>query len=204
VTVAALVALTFIAGILARRGDGSKPYTSAMTRCRHAQDEAEQRKIAVKAIADARDAARNEAKALDKARNEEAARAREAVRKTQLVEAHLALERGMNACKQDLVPEGLLWLARSLEVVPDDETELRLVLAPVAGQVGAGKSTPSNNHSADYTSFVPSPNRKVFAQNFYRGPNESMIHLCDLDTGKVRGKRLRTAGSVQFDGFQSG
>jgi WD40 repeat protein len=50
----------------------------------------------------------------------------EALRKTRLVEAHLALERTMNHCQRDEIAQGLVWLARGPEVVPEDEAELQL------------------------------------------------------------------------------
>src|SRR5262249_44543495 len=71
----------------------------------------------------ARQAADREASALKQAQREATARAEEAVRKTRLVEAHLALERAMNHCQRDEAAWGLLWLARGLEVVPEDEVE---------------------------------------------------------------------------------
>jgi WD40 repeat protein len=64
--------------------------------------------------------------ALEEVRREAAARAAEARRKARLVEAHLALERAMNHCQRNEVAEGLVWLARGLEVVPEDEADLQL------------------------------------------------------------------------------
>jgi WD40 repeat protein len=130
-----------------------------------------------------------EVEAAEKERNEETARAQEAIRKTQLVEAHLALERAMNYCHRDEVVQGLLWLARGLEVVPADESELqrsfRHLLAGWSQEI-----SPLKQVFPSVGSWPPSPDGKVIAERNTTGA----IQLRDAETFKPVGKPFVHAG----------
>ena len=47
------------------------------------------------------------------------------LRDTKILSSRLALDRGLSLCEQDEVQQGLLWLARSLELAPTNEADLR-------------------------------------------------------------------------------
>jgi serine/threonine protein kinase/WD40 repeat protein len=163
-------------------------------------DEVEQRIAAVKAEkakakADerARKAAEREILALGKVTAVETARAEEATRKTRLIEAHLALERGMNACERDQVQEGLLWLARSLEAAPKDDRELQLslrrLLAAWSGEISMLKEIiPLHGYPK-----AISPNRKLVAEG---SMDVRSVRLTDVHTGKLVSDPLRMSGLV--------
>jgi WD40 repeat protein/tRNA A-37 threonylcarbamoyl transferase component Bud32/uncharacterized protein YbaR (Trm112 family) len=59
-----------------------------------------------------------------RARQEAETRRREAM----VALANLTLEHGLNLCKDNDVPRGMLWLARGLEITPDGSEELRRVM----------------------------------------------------------------------------
>jgi serine/threonine protein kinase/WD40 repeat protein len=152
------------------------------------EKEAEQRKVAVKAIGEARDAAAGRAKA-------ETARAEEATRKIRLVEAHRALERGMNACERDQVQEGLLWLARSLEAAPEDDLELQLSLRRLLAAWSREISTLKEIIPLQGTPMAISPNRNVIVEAYNDGIDGS-VWLTDVHTGKWLSEPLRMSGLV--------
>jgi hypothetical protein len=56
--------------------------------------------------------------------------------------SHLALERAMNHCRRDEVAEGLVWLARALEVVPEDEAEFQALVAALTLGLGPARPLP--------------------------------------------------------------
>jgi WD40 repeat protein len=147
----------------------------------------------------ARQAADQEARALEKARLLEVARADAEARKTKLVEAHLALERAMNHCQRDEVTEGLLWLARGLEVVPDDETELRLsfrrLLAGWSQDLNQLKQMLPITNDGDVEPAL-SPNGKVFATSYHYALDKPPgIRLADAVTGKPLGQPIHPRGT---------
>jgi WD40 repeat protein len=147
----------------------------------------------------ARDAAEKEAKALQKARLMEAARADAEARKTRLVEAHLALERANNHFLRDEVAQGLLWLARGLEVVPEDETELRLsfrrLLAGWSPQVHPLQQILPIADAANMEVAV-SPDGKLLAAAWNMGRDKPpRVQLSDMVTGKPVGKPIPHQGT---------
>lgn len=60
--------------------------------------------------------------------SQEQANTAAALRQSQELAATLALDRGLGLCEQGEVGRGMLWLVRSLELVPDDATELQRVI----------------------------------------------------------------------------
>jgi WD40 repeat protein/tRNA A-37 threonylcarbamoyl transferase component Bud32 len=71
-----------------------------------------------------RQEAEKNAEAEANARQEANTRRRQAV----LALANVSLEHGLNLCKDNDVPRGMIWLARALEMAPADSNELRRVI----------------------------------------------------------------------------
>ena len=93
----------------------------------------------------------------------------------------------MNHCQRDEVPEGLVWLARGLEVVPEDETELqqsfRRLLAGWSQQIHPLKQVLPVAYSS-----ALSPNGKLLAE-WLRTPADA-VQLRAADTCKPLGKPI--------------
>jgi WD40 repeat protein/serine/threonine protein kinase len=84
---------------------------------RRADREAEQARLAE---GQAEEQAKKAARDRDKARAEET--------KARRLAAVLALDRGLNLCEQQHIDQGLLWQARSLELSPGEDADLRQVI----------------------------------------------------------------------------
>ena len=185
------------------------------------KDEADQRKTAVNAISDARDAeaakakaeewariaSQAEGKAIAKARDAETARAGDAQRKVRLVETRLALERGINACERDQVVEGLLWLARGLEGVPDDEPDLRLSLRRLLDAWSREIHTLKQYIPLTGSLMAVNHDRKIFVEAFRqadKGEWRNIVRLRDLNTGRMLGESIPIVAAPQFAIFSPG
>ncbi|MGF1582080.1 MAG: protein kinase [Gemmataceae bacterium] len=112
-------------------------------------------------------------------------------RETQLVQAHLALEKGMNRIEQGQIGPGLLWLARGLEVVPPDATELNHSLRMLLGGWRNSLFTLEGGlpFRSELDAVALSPDGKIA---FVGGPISAQ--LWDLAAGKRLGPLLRYGG----------
>ncbi|MBI1830459.1 MAG: hypothetical protein HYR84_03300 [Planctomycetes bacterium] len=147
VTAAAIVLTTLLAGIVGTSWGWVEALWQRNDAVQARNDEAGQRKIAVKAIGDARDEALARADAEEKGRKlaervadaekqkliAEQGKIEAGKRQVRLIEAHLALERGMIRCERGEIGPGLLWLARGLEVAPEDAHDLKRSLRTLLG-----------------------------------------------------------------------
>jgi WD40 repeat protein len=118
-------------------------------------------------------------------------------REIKLVEAHLALEHAMNHFRQDEAANGLLWLARGLEAVPEDEAALqrsfRVLLAGWSRQIHPVKQV----FPIGRAQFVRSPDGRILVttaskvpkSEFFKG-SEAEIRLWDAATGKPLGQPI--------------
>jgi WD40 repeat protein len=116
-------------------------------------------------------------------------------RQTRLVEAHLALERAMNHCQRDEIAQGLVWLARGLELVPQDEAELQLSFRRLprswSRHLNALKQVlpiPSNLN----LQIAVSPDGKMLATG---QDKPAGVQLWDAVTGKALGKPISLPGA---------
>jgi WD40 repeat protein len=109
-------------------------------------------------------------------------------RETQLVAAHMALQRGTDELERGAIGPGMLWLVRGLELAPDDEGELRqslrLLLAGWSGQIHPLRSL------FPVTGIWPPqvaihPKGKILARTGIKS-----AELWDAATGKRLGKAL--------------
>jgi WD40 repeat protein len=113
-------------------------------------------------------------------------------RETQLVAAHLALEKGTNRLERGDISPGLLWLVRGLESLPADERDLRdsfrRLLAGWSRELHPLRDIiPVGRHYG--TALALSPDGKVLAT-----PSENALCLWDTATGKPLGKPLPHPG----------
>jgi WD40 repeat protein len=143
-------------------------------------------------------AAQKEAKALEEARREAAARAAEARRKTRLVEAHLALERAMNHCRRDEVAAGLVWLARGLEVVSEDEAELQLAFRRLLRGWSRHLHVLKQVLPITGIPLARSPDGKVLATGRVKPGG---VQLWDAGTGKALGPPIALPGVPRYVAF---
>jgi WD40 repeat protein len=144
------------------------------------------------AEAEARRAAEKEAAA-------EKRRAAEAARGERLVQAHLALEKGTNRIDRGEVAAGMLWLARGLEVAPDDAADLRRSLRTLLG--GWTRAVPTlkavARHDGRVNTMVFSPDgKKVLTAS-----DDKTARLWDAATGEPLTDPLRHDGPVNWAAF---
>jgi WD40 repeat protein len=152
------------------------------------------------AQAAARTAAEQKAAALEKARvaaqkqaEAEKRRADEARQRERTVEAYLALEKGTNRLDRGETVPGVLWLARGLEVAPDDAVELRRSFRALLG--GWTRDLPSLDavlpQGGVNTLVLSRDGKKLLTAG-----NDRTVRLWEAATGKPLGQPLRLSEPV--------
>jgi eukaryotic-like serine/threonine-protein kinase len=142
----------------------------------------------------ARVAAQNEAEA-------EKRRAEEARQRERTVQAYLALEKGTNRLDRGELVPGVLWLARGLEVAPDDAVELRRSFRTLLG--GWTRDLPSLKavlrHDGGVNSVVLSPGGK----KLLTAGHDKTARLWDAATGEPLGEPLHHSEPVSGAAFHA-
>jgi WD40 repeat protein len=150
---------------------------------------------AARAAAEQRAAAEKDAHAAaEQVAETEKRRAEEARQRERTVQAYLALEKGTNRLDRGELVPGLLWLARGLEVAPDDAAELRRSFRALLG--GWTSDLPSLEavlpHDGGVTTLVRSPDGK----KLLTAGNDRTLRLWDAATGEPLGEPLRLSEPV--------
>jgi WD40 repeat protein/tRNA A-37 threonylcarbamoyl transferase component Bud32 len=121
-------------------------------------------------------------------------RAEEAGRRERAVEAHLALERGLNRIDRGEIGHGLLWLARGLEVAPDDEAGLQGSLRLTLGswKSWAPRPGPALEHGDHVFAAAFTHDGKVLAT----GDASNKLRAWEVATGTLLGKPVDAEGNI--------
>jgi predicted Ser/Thr protein kinase len=157
-------------------------------------DKANAQATARRAAEEKADAEKDARRAAQKVAEAEKRRADEARQRERTVQAYLALEKGANRLDRGELVAGLLWLARGLEVAPDDADELRRSFRTLLG--GWTRDLPSLRAVPQYdgpvTTLVVSPDgKKVLTAG-----NDKTARLWDAGTGEPLGEPLRLSEPV--------
>jgi serine/threonine protein kinase/WD40 repeat protein len=211
VMIVGIIALTLIAGIIGTSWGWREALWQRDDAVEARKEEANQRTLAVEAIAGKRDSAIARADAEERARKlaekvaeadrlklvAEQAKIEETKRHARLIEAHLALERGTTRCERGDIGPGLLWLARGLGVVPNDAAELKQSLRTLLGgwslQLHPIKNVlplPGHLHDLDQMRVMFSADGKIALR---KGISE-VAQLLDIAAGKELGSRIEFSG----------
>jgi WD40 repeat protein len=137
--------------------------------------------------ADAEAAARTAAE--EKAATERQ-RAEEAGRRARSVQAHLALEKGLNCIDRGEIGLGLLWLVRGLEVVPEDEAGLEGSLRLALGRWN--RSAPRPGPALEHPEFVSEAAFTLDGKTLATGDASGKLRVWDVATGALIGTPLDT------------
>jgi WD40 repeat protein len=121
-------------------------------------------------------------------------RAEEAGRRERAVQGHLALEKGLNRLDRDEIAAGLLWLARGLEVAPEDEAALQGSLRLTLGswKTSAPRPGPALEHDHFVFAAAFTPDGKTLATADASGK----LRAWDVATGTLLGKPLNAEGEI--------
>jgi WD40 repeat protein len=131
--------------------------------------------------------------AQDKAATERQ-RAEEAGRRERSVQAHLALEKGLNRIDRGEIGPGLLWLVRGLELAPGDEAGLQGSLRLTLGHWAryAPRPGPALEHPEFVTVAAFTPDGKTLAT----GDSSGKLRTWDVATGALLGKPVDAEGAT--------
>jgi eukaryotic-like serine/threonine-protein kinase len=113
--------------------------------------------------------------------------------------ARLALERGVQSCEQGEIGRGILWMARSLDLAPDDpllrrviRTKIahwRLALAPLRWMVGY-------DHTVNFAHFSPDGTRIATGVGIYYSSLAHTARIVDASNGAHVSPELPHGGPV--------
>jgi WD40 repeat protein/tRNA A-37 threonylcarbamoyl transferase component Bud32 len=141
----------------------------------------------------------NEAEINARTANDETEKATKEKQKAQLLSANLAIDRGLMLCDQGEVGQGMLWLARALEIMPPDAARLewftRMNLTAWHERLNTLRLS------------IPAPSRITAAAMSANGRlvitanDDRAARLWDTATGKLVGIPLRHDGAIQSVAF---